>query len=48
MDQIVAQALTVYAKIISANRREALVMGGNGHRKLTKDQPLRSELVLTQ
>ena len=48
MDQIVAQALTVYAKIISAKRREALVMGGNGHHKLTKDQPLRSELVLTQ
>jgi UDP-galactopyranose mutase len=31
MDQIVAQALTVYAKIVSATRKEALVMN-NGHR----------------
>jgi UDP-galactopyranose mutase len=31
MDQIVAQALTVYAKIVSATRQEALVMS-NGHR----------------
>ena len=33
MDQIVAQALTVYAKMVSAKRREAIVMG-NGNRQL--------------
>jgi UDP-galactopyranose mutase len=38
MDQIVAQALTVFAKIISAKRQEAVVMGnGNGHRQFKKD-----------
>lgn len=33
MDQIVAQALTVYAKMVSAKRKEAVVMG-NGNRQL--------------
>jgi hypothetical protein len=52
MDQIVAQALTVYAKLISAKRREAAVRvtssNGNGHRPPLKDAPLRHELNLTQ
>lgn len=53
MDQIVAQALTVYAKMVNAKRREAVVMGhstsivGNGHHKLGSDV-LRKELTLTQ
>jgi UDP-galactopyranose mutase len=49
MDQIVAQALTTYAKIISAKRKEAvLVSNGNGQIRIRKDEPLRSELVLTR
>ncbi len=39
MDQIVAQALTVYAKMVNAKRKEAMVLGqiglnGNGNHKL--------------
>lgn len=49
MDQIVAQALTLYAKMTSTKRREAVVLGnGNGHRKLLTEEALRRELVLTQ
>ena len=54
MDQIVAQALTVYAKMVSAKRREAAVFGtpavignGNGHHKVA-DEVLGKELTLTQ
>ena len=52
MDQIVAQALTVYSKMVSAKRREAVVLGyekslnGNGHHK-TADL-VRKEVTLTQ
>jgi UDP-galactopyranose mutase len=46
MDQIVAQALTVYAKIISAKRREAvLVRSGDGNHRLTAR--MSNELILT-
>jgi UDP-galactopyranose mutase len=49
MDQIVAQALTLYAKLISAKRQDAMVLvGGNGHRQPPKDDSLRRKLVLTQ
>ena len=49
MDQIVAQALTVYARLVSTKRREAVVMDyGNGRHPARKDQPLASELALTQ
>ncbi len=47
MDQIVAQALTVYAKIISAKLREAvLVRSGNGNQRLNQSNKS-SELILT-
>ena len=49
MDQIVAQALTVYGKLTSAKRKEAAVrVSNNGHRPPVKDEPLRRELILTQ
>ena len=49
MDQIVAQALTVYAKMISARRKDAVVrVNGNGHRRPPKGDSLRRDLVLTQ
>jgi UDP-galactopyranose mutase len=51
MDQIVAQALTQYAKLISAKRREAVLRSngnGNGHLIINTDEPLRHELVLTK
>lgn len=49
MDQIVAQALTTYAKLISAKRKDAMVLvGGNGHRQQPKDDSIRRKLVLTQ
>jgi UDP-galactopyranose mutase len=52
MDQIVAQALTQYAKMISVRRHEAMMRSngngnGNGHRVLN-DDGLRQELVLTK
>jgi UDP-galactopyranose mutase len=52
MDQIVAQALTQYAKMISVKRHEAMMRSngngnGNGHRVLN-DDGLRQELVLTK
>jgi UDP-galactopyranose mutase len=52
MDQIVAQALTVYAKMVSLRRKEALSMNnGNGNgRKLPPEiegDRLSNELVLT-
>jgi UDP-galactopyranose mutase len=47
MDQIVAQALTVYAKIIRAKLREAvLVRSGNGNHRLNQSN-ISSELILT-
>lgn len=52
MDQIVAQALTVYAKMVSAKRKEALVMGsshsivGLGSRNLTQNE-IGKEIRLT-
>ena len=50
MDQIVAQALTVYARMIKANRKEAAILGtlsgnGNGHHGVAI---VRKELTLTQ
>ncbi len=49
MDQIVAQASTVYAKLISAKRKDAMArVNGNGHRQLPKDESHRRSLVLTQ
>ncbi|HEX6731565.1 MAG TPA: UDP-galactopyranose mutase [Pyrinomonadaceae bacterium] len=53
MDQIVAQALTVYAKMVSAKRKEAVVMGssralvGLGGRSLTQNE-IGKEIRLTQ
>jgi len=56
MDQIVAQALTVYAKMVSAKRKEALVMGTAtkassvvdlGSRRIRGNE-VRKELTLTQ
>jgi UDP-galactopyranose mutase len=57
MDQIVAQALTTYGKIMSIKRAQALVMradlsgngngNGNGHGKLSNETLLRQELSLT-
>jgi len=52
MDQIVAQALTVYAKMIRTKRVEATVLGtqtgnGNGHHKIAEGV-IRKELTLTQ
>ena len=54
MDQIVAQALTVYAKMVSAKRQEALVMGTTsrsvvdlGSRRPRANE-VRKELTLTQ
>ena len=51
MDQIVAQALTVYAKMISAKRVEATVLGTqsmpNGHPQVT-EATIKKELRLTQ
>jgi UDP-galactopyranose mutase len=53
MDQIVAQALTMYAKMVSAKRKEAVVMGssraivGLGSRSLTQNE-IGKELRLTQ
>lgn len=47
MDQIVAQALTVYAKMVSATRREALVMvngNQNGNHKPAALQVVASEI----
>ena len=48
MDQIVAQALTTYAKMNRATRKEALVMarGSNGHHKATRTNVLPVELAL--
>lgn len=49
MDQIVAQALTVYAKIISAKRREAVLVSsgkGNGNHRSNQSN-ISSELILT-
>jgi len=46
MDQIVAQALTVYAKLVNTKRREAATLGQieiNGNRPLTNVQILASE-----
>ena len=49
MDQIVAQALTQYARMINAKRREAVGMGnGTGHKKLINAEPLTRALVLTK
>lgn len=48
MDQIVAQALTVYAKIVSATRKEALVMGnghGNGTHRMVNSSVLNPVVV---
>jgi UDP-galactopyranose mutase len=40
MDQIVAQALTVYAKMVSATRKEAVVMvNGRGNSNHTLVSP---------
>jgi UDP-galactopyranose mutase len=54
MDQIVAQALTVYAKMVSAKRKDALIMGTTnrsvvdlGSRRL-RGNDVRKELTLTQ
>lgn len=52
MDQIVAQALTQYARMISVKRHEAVMRSngngnGYGHRVLSDDS-LRQELVLTK
>jgi UDP-galactopyranose mutase len=57
MDQIVAQALTTYGKIMSVKRAQALVLrsepssngngNGNGNGKLSKETLLRQELTLT-
>jgi UDP-galactopyranose mutase len=54
MDQIVAQALTTYAKTVSAKRKEALAMGTTsrsvvdlGSRRL-RGSEVRKELTLTQ
>ena len=52
MDQIVAQALTTYGKIMSVKRAQALVMrsdhdAGNGNGKLSNETVLRQELTLT-
>jgi UDP-galactopyranose mutase len=52
MDQIVAQALTTYGKMISAKRAQALAMSagqaGNGHRNIQpfNDQALRPEMTV--
>lgn len=48
MDQIVAQALTTYAKMNRATRKEALVMarGSNGHHKAARTNAVRVELAL--
>ena len=52
MDQIVAQALTQYAKMISVKRHEAMMRSngnGNGHgHGVLSDDSLRQELVLTK
>ena len=48
MDQIVAQALTVYAKTVNAKRQEAAMLGQieiNGNHKLTNVQIVASELA---
>jgi UDP-galactopyranose mutase len=51
MDQIVAQALTTYGKIMSVKRAQALVMtpdrSSNGNNKLPNETVLRQELALT-
>ncbi len=53
MDQIVAQALTVYARMINASRRDAIaldsvrVVSGNGH-KSANEEILASQIALTQ
>lgn len=54
MDQIVAQALTVYAKMVSAKRKDALVLGTPktsvvdlGSRRIRGNE-VRKELTLTQ
>lgn len=48
MDQIVGQALTTYAKMTSATRREALVLaqGSNGNHKAARTSPVAVELAL--
>jgi len=52
MDQIVAQALTVYAKIVSAKRQEAVVLGmpqRNGNSNVHPNVAvIKKELTLTQ
>ncbi len=53
MDQIVAQALTLYAKMLSVTRKDAVAQGsfraisGNGH-KAAKEEILTREITLTQ
>ena len=51
MDQIVAQALTTYGKIMSVKRAQAVVMTpdrlGNGNGKLSNETVLHQELALT-
>ncbi|MFN2578619.1 MAG: UDP-galactopyranose mutase [Pyrinomonadaceae bacterium] len=49
MDQIVAQALTVYAKMVSARRAEALALGHghqNGNHKTTSRATITTDLTL--
>jgi UDP-galactopyranose mutase len=51
MDQIVAQALTTYGKIMSVKRAQAVLMrsdhSGNGNGKPSNETLLRQELTLT-
>ena len=53
MDQIVAQALTLYAKMLSVTRKDAVAQGsfraisGNGH-KAAKEEILTREITLTR
>lgn len=51
MDQIVAQSLTTYGKIMSVKRSQAVVMTpgrlGNGNCKVSNEKVLRQKLALT-
>jgi len=51
MDQIVAQSLTTYGKIVSVKRSQAVVMTpgrlGNGNGKVSNETVLRQDLALT-
>jgi hypothetical protein len=49
MDQIVAQALTVYAKIAGMKRLEAVAHkgNGNGHKTMVEASATQSALTLT-